>query len=101
MPTGAWVSPAGLCDRQFTWPCLIRAVRPATGDDLTLVRTTVNTVLENVSLVLLPFHFPHRNPVEKGRLHLRQRFLSRRLPTTTTGSHAPVATPQTSTRRCP
>ncbi|MCB9959179.1 MAG: transposase [Rhodospirillaceae bacterium] len=51
--------PPGLCQRDYQWAYIFPAIRPATGDDVTLVLPTVNAkamqvFLETVSVSLAP-----------------------------------------------
>ena len=42
--------PPGLCDRRFTWAYVFSAVRPATGEDFTLVMPVISTEAMSIFL---------------------------------------------------
>ena len=99
----------------YLWAYIFTAIRPATGEDVTLVLPAVNAqamqvfldhvaasrppdahlvmvldgagwhqsralaVPANITLVVLPPYSPELDPVERVWLHLRERFLSLRL----------------------
>ena len=94
----------------YQWAYIFSAVRPDTGDDVTLVMPSVNAKVMDLflahfaaadahavmmcdspsTLALLPPYSPELNPVERVWLYLRERFLSLRVLDAAVAKHGSI-----------